>query len=311
MNPEEEFIENEGDYYEDEEYDEDYDEEKDLGPIPEDKEAALLELFAKPLKNSYQNCSRWVASYPDEWDVHSNTICHAALRPIREGINLFASNFDVHEGDEELGERYWDWITGDESPYRSLFENGRPEKIFGTEGTQTGFRMNCTDIVDPKKTTLLYNFCIAMRMIHECSREIRMWDQLVNRGMHPVDALYLGRMISITGDTCVFDDANDGSHWPLWFKSYGNWYNGRSDYNYIDFEKLRTSTPNFEGKSCGQWTTKLKRGFELTDYVTKINPVIVSKGRFSKTEGIPLNEVIEEFLKWVKKHQEVIERNKK
>lgn len=250
--------------------------------------------------------SRWYVRYGKDGREESSdeaTVCHAGLNPPElHGIVVFASNFDVHKGHEEVAERYWSFMTSEKSPWRCLFESAPVEKILAKNGRQSGFFVCPEDANDVNKKTLLYNFCIAMRMIHEEYDTIVGWTKLVDLGMDEVEALFLSRILTIRDDgTCLRTGDNDGSHWPLWFKSYDFW-NMNEKNLYLDFDKLKNGKPNFSGRSCDQWTTK-KVG--ALNPFTPVSPQkVIVKGKFSQRTGMLLDDIIPEFQEWLRNHQE-------
>lgn len=270
-------------------------------------------LFSNPIPT---HLSRWVIGHGKTYREWPDEICHAQLKSIPKDVNLFASNFDVKPGYEVEGLSYWKWMTGPLSPWRCLFEHGTPEKLFFNEDKDgkkriSGFVMNNVDIVDPKKTTLVYNYCIAMRMIGEYSEYIRSWHYFHDMGVPPHLALYLGRMfrpVLNEPELVTMDQRNDGCHWPLWFSGAEYDYS-RSEYKnsrIINFDRLKNANPTFDGKSCNQWCDKYrhKRGESaFSDFTVKVKEQIVSKGRFSKVRGYPVKDILNEFFKWVEEHQ--------
>lgn len=264
-----------------------------------------LERVVKMFSHRHGQTSRWAVGTPGGLRLFPAEICHAALGEIPENVTMFASNFDVAVDMVEKGEAYWQFMIGDQSPYRCLFEHGVPEKLFFKDGCQSGFVMNNIDIVDKEKTTLVYNFCIAMRMVHEYPETIKAWYHFTKeKGMHPVDALYFARMFQPITKAFGFlfnYQNNDGCHWPLWY--HGAEYSANRAGRYIDFDRLYNGQPTFDGRSCNQWTSKPKEEKPLPDFRTKVKSEVVSRGVFTRLEGIPEDAVIAEFLAWKIEYQ--------
>jgi len=216
---------------------------------------------------------------------------------------------------EEAGEAYWQFMTGSTSPYRCLFEHGRPERLFfkpDAEGVvrQSGFVMNNIDIVDPQKTTLVYNFVIAMRMVHEYPETIRSWHGFLKLGMDGVAALYLSRMFVFhhrVPDLLIKNQMNDGCHWPLWFNGAEYEYGASYSYSLLNFDRLYEGRPNFKGKSCAQWTEKgVKKFTGFKDFATTTKMKECQKGVFSNISGYDAAEIIEEFQVWLADYRKTL-----
>lgn len=270
-----------------------------------DDRAMAARLFSERMTQ----ISRWVIVDDRGYHEFPREICHASLREIPESTSFFASNFDVPVGMEVEGEAYWQFMIGPRSPWRCLYEHGQPEKLFFKDGYQSGYVMNIKDITDEKKKTLVYNHCIAMRMIHEYPKVIKSWFLLQRHGLDEIEAFYFAKMFNILEkypNYLVRSQNNDGCHWPLWFRGFEYYLDGPEIYKHLNFDRLYEGRPNFAGKSCHQWTEKV--GGKFSDFLTNIESELIAGGAFSKTYGYPVEPVVKEFKEWMQKYREDIRK---
>lgn len=243
------------------------DEEKQVGKI--------LKMFSERLPlGGGVNTSRWgtveTSGLPT---LQENTICHAGFR-VSKGTLRVASNFDVLPGYEEAAEIYWDFMTSQNSPWRKVFEDKTPEKIFARDGTQSGFWLDGPTAY--KNTRLTKNFCIGMRMIHERPDTIKDFATFVEKGVPPYVALPMSADVRVLGDLCTSSFGNQGSHWPI-----------DDDFSFKKFRDgdAKDSNSSPFGDGC--------LDFSFDKMRAKKKP-----GRFSDKNFYDLDETIETYKKY-------------
>jgi hypothetical protein len=248
----------------------------------------------------------WVVASKQGLSVHIDAPCHAGLR-IPESTTVFASGFNSRQtgkayrasADEEKPgvsdmEKYWSWMTGDNSPWKLLFEKSYPEKITTKKGIIVGF------FLDPEtaheKFRLTYNYCIAMRMVGEERTSIKTWSKLVDLGMRESDALYLSRMIrpysgkkDVGEGKYVLYSSNDSCHWPLTALGYDDHYTKQFSFN---FERFRNGDFDFKvnNEVYGWCTSPLRPDFSLGNVPHEIS---------GYEAYFKIEDVAEVFTKWV------------
>lgn len=207
---------------------------------------------------------------------------------------LMASSFVVLEGYEEIGKRYWGFMTGDKSPWRSLWvlADWKPEPFFSTKhGRQLGFFV----APDGFNFRLCRNYFIAMRMIGEYPDTIKQWAHYVDVGLSEPEALLLARMYrgSTTSTTVLKKDENDGNHWPI----------NRNNFSYkrFLFGRPKLNIPGYYSDSR-VWGEKRASSFIEIDLEN--NKEILFGTRFSKKESYPSAFVAEKFHQFVLKQLE-------
>lgn len=254
--------------------------------------------------------STWAMASEKELIFFIDTACHAALR-IPGNLKLFASCFDtrvtpneyrkkeekgVSEFTKENGEKFWSFMTGENSPWKKLFEKSYPERIEDKDGQLVGFFMDPEMAHQMKGLTL--NYCIAMRMVGEERKSIKTWSSLVDLGMREADALYLSRMIvpaKIKAEEVIglyeSHGHNDTCHWPLLNARYGPSYSKMvASFN---FRAFREGDFNFNmGNETHGWCSAPFR----TDFSLGKVP---SKVVYKHSPYFKLEDVAEEFTKWV------------
>lgn len=167
-----------------------------------------------------QTYATFTTSTPSELLVSVDVPCHATFK-LMEDATYYSSCFDQSwMGSHPAGDAYYDWMTSDSSPWRTLFKYGKPERILPNKNGQGGgFILDAKIGRELKSKWPIYNFMVAMRMVSEEVDSIKTWHTLVDLGLHPADALYLSRMYLLQnyqGSVYLSKyGLNDGSHWPL------------------------------------------------------------------------------------------------
>lgn len=325
MDEDELFIEDDGwDVYEDDDYDDPWDDDEDeelyvnlkdyeeeaVG-IAEDRERAV-NLLRTAIDRTL---TTWFISDKTRMIYRHDYACHAGLveNMLTEPL-VFASCFNARKGLQservrflpnevaandikDVSEKYWDFIMGPDSPWRLLFKIAPPEKITMEDGTLVGFFLEPSTVAKYPKLTL--NLCIAARMIGEERTTIKMWADLVDRGMHPADALYLSRMIKWSTEEgleglVTTRSHNDSSHWPLLFSAY--WKEG-----YFSFERFRNGTPDlseivethywFGSKKYDDWDPSM---------------IETEKKDRMRNRYFTIDEAISSFLAWQDKNGQLV-----
>lgn len=252
--------------------------------------------------------------------VYVDAPCHAGLTAIiTSDLHLLASCFESRDTEkatrkvsiipwcengkliipfEGVAERYWNWTTGPSSPWKTLFQVAPPEAIRDDNEKLIGF------FLEPQLASTypahVLNFCIAMRMIGEERETIKMWDRLVQNGMHEADALYLSRMVCEVDDSELVQytgNSNNSSHWPLSFQRYDQNY---VNHKYFSFDRFRNGNPKFEGNGLEEvryWCDQKK----YPDFSFAGIPAVMGNKR-TYNERFKLEDVISAFYAWQEKH---------
>lgn len=198
----------------------------ELQSISNDEDRArTISIHRKGL--SSDNLATFTVSTPAELRVSIDVHCHASFGLLNDAT-YYSSCYDQRwVGDHPAGDAYYEWLTSDDSPYRSLFTHSKPERILPKGGRGGGFILDAKNVKDFPNKWPLYNFMIAMRMVSEESDSIKTWHTMVDFGLHPADALYLSRMFILQehrGNVYLRKYSNnDGSHWPLSDDTYGSY----------------------------------------------------------------------------------------
>jgi hypothetical protein len=254
--------------------------------------------------------STWAMADDKTLTMFIDAACHAAFR-IPKGMLLLASCFDtrmtknecrkkaengVKEFSKEDGEKFWSFMTGENSPWKKLFEKSYPERIEDENGQLVGFFMNPETAYENKGLTL--NYCIAMRMVGEERRTIKTWSTLVDLGMREADALYLSRMIApVTSEQEEIKGLytehgyNDTCHWPLLNNRYGPSYTKYiGSFNFKAFREGEFNS-SLDNETHGWCTAPFRADFSLARVKNKV------EHRYSSF--FKLEDVVEEFTNWV------------
>lgn len=275
--------------------------------LEKDRERAIAALCSA----TDRTLSTWVVGGEKNLSIYIGQPCHAALQ-IPKGTTLFASCFNTLDTKETTrgdkggafekgeGEKYWSFMTGENSPWKLLFERSYPERI-EKDGELVGFFLD--PVAAHEKFKLCYNFCIAMRMVGEERSTIKTWSELVDFGMREADALYLARMIKPVGEHWGARDSNDSRHWPLLSDIYE--YSG---YNYkytkaFNFKRFREGDYEFghQNEVRGWITAPPRDDFSLGT---------VKKAGTKNYESVfKLEDIISGFTQWVDA-QEIEEKRK-
>lgn len=145
---------------------------------------------------------------------------------------ILASQFSFKLEDKEQSLAFWDFITGSDSPWKALMQNGKPTPITDADGEMIGFsftphQLKCANFRFYK------NFCIATRQVSENPNSIRMWYSLVKLGLDPRDAFLGCTSFSEYEDGKILPNTLQpaGGHWPITISegtsfSYQTWVSG-------------------------------------------------------------------------------------
>lgn len=211
--------------------------ESELIPDNQDRERTISIHQKKLCDNTY---ATFTISSPSELQVSIDVPCHMSLS-LYDDATYYSSCFDQSWiGNHPAYDAYYEWLTSNDSPYRSLFPHSKPERILPKNGKGGGFILDAKNVKHLQNKWPLYNFMIAMRMVSEEFDSIRSWYTMVDLGLHPADALYLSRMFILQeyqrGVYLKKYGNNDGSHWPLSDTEYGN-PNGLTNHSFRRFRE--------------------------------------------------------------------------
>ncbi len=145
---------------------------------------------------------------------------------------ILASNFNFQLKYEEQSLAFWEWITGDESPWRSLMTAGKPSVITDKNDKMIGYSWTAQQL-KTGNFRLFKNFCIAARQVQESSNNIRLWYSLVKIGVDPNDAFLAASYFTESEDGQIYSNNTKflGDHWPVTLSghgafSYQSWISG-------------------------------------------------------------------------------------
>jgi hypothetical protein len=288
--------------------------------IEEDRERARNALLAA----TDRTMATFMVTTPKTIHLEIDGACHASLS-IPKDTQVIASCFEARETEkacrklgpwasaghklhvpfEGVAERYWDWMTGDRSPWRTLFQKERPEAIRDDNGVLIGFFLE-TELAVTYPLHVL-NYCIAMRMIGEEREAIKVWDRLVQTGMHEGDALYLSRMVSEVDDSDLVipsGNLNNTSHWPLAHVRYLSPYKTF----YFSFDRFRNGNPRFDDR-----TNEVAYWCDSPEYLD-FSFAGVKKEKEDKrayVDYFKLEDIIEAFYTWQEKNGQSINQKRK
>lgn len=252
----------------------------------EEQVKAIEKAFAKPLPDPDTGArSRWgiVRSKQKSPKIYRNEVCHASFEVYGDSVRI-ASNFDVRKGYEDAAEVYWDFMTGDKSPWRRVLAGQKPEKIFTESGQQTGFWFDAKPCLSLRLLTK--NFVIAMRMIHEYPDVIRGFATFVDKGIPPYIALPMSKDVTFLDDgSYVEGDGNDGCHWPI------------SIFEGFSFDSFRDGIATNSNSHPFVGAARVKGNFWAQ---TDIKP-IVKTSRFTTFSSYNPTEVEQAYLKYATK----------
>jgi hypothetical protein len=289
-----------------------------LGKIEEDRERARNALLAA----TDRTMSTFMVTTPKTVHLEIDGACHASLS-IPKDVQVIASCFEardvalasrkinlwsngkLHIPFEGVAEKYWEWMTGDNSPWRTLFQKEKPEAIRDDDGVLIGF------FLEPQLASTyplhVLNYCIAMRMIGEERETLKMWDRLVKSGMHEGDALYLSRMVSEVDDSelvTLSGNHNNTSHWPL---SHVKFLSANKTF-YFSFDRFRNGNPRFNDR-----TNEIAYWCDSPEYPDFSFAGIKKEkeDRRAYIDYFKLEDVISAFYAWQEKHGQSINQKRK
>lgn len=244
----------------------------------EELKQSVIQKYSDKVWNDIRYCG-W--SYDDKCVLDKP--CHAGFNGPGEAKHFLSSTFVVLPGYEEVGEKYWQFMSGQDSPWRDLWDDKPPEKFCSTKhGRQMGFFIR-PDVNAP----LCKNYFIAMRMVGEYPDTIRQWAHYVDLGLSGGEALLLSRIYRgsrLTNPTKTGGE-NDGCHWPL---------------NIVNFSYKRFlyQNPRFEpffDRDSLVWGINGAKSFRHVD----LKPSVVESQRFSRSDVYDSKFVVEEFKKFI------------
>ena len=327
MEPEDDFEDDYEDDYDDEGGD-NYEDEDEGGPIEvvnhsrgegdkydpeEDRERA---------KNLLQVPVGALASYfmsgPSRVSMWLRYMCHATFKFIPDD-EIIASCFDSSDVPKGVGEKYWEFLSGKDSPWRDLFQVKPPEPILRPDKSVCGFFLEPTKAKE--YSALAYNFAIAARMISEHPETITIWSEFCNEGVNPADAFFLSRMFSkeyvgpagdgLKEDEYIFSGhMNNNMHWPI-AESEPYWNNEVKKLRYFSFDAFRNGAADHEYAVNDPWgniqSNRLwRRSLKKPEFKLKSLEFRVVKGPYSmNVEVFNKENIIEVFSKTLREDMDV------
>lgn len=272
-------------------------------PLPDTPEVIKCRDFLNKNITVYNRInSTWL--FQGERDSNSgiNSACHAAMRKVNKPKAL-ASAFSVNEERYEDGIKFWNFITSDKSPYRSLMENGI-ELVHEPGVNLKGFILPEETVV-PADSYFLKNFCILMRGIIEWGPCLRAWRCLTEAGLSPEEAFYLCYNFQVhdNGTSVVYrtTDNLNGSHWPL-TDGYGYYSNFIFDWTAWKSGKPNKRSDEMPVNSCWCKLKKLDPNYRpfISERAKYLDVLGITKTKFSQVKILTVDDIVTAFNNWKK-----------
>lgn len=217
---------------------------------------------------------------PGKRVVLKDAVCHAGFVWVPDAL-FHGSMFIETDSNKNLSEQFWNWISGKNSPWKSVLQGIEPV-FHHKSGKRTGWIIDPHEagIHDSKKFIFLKNFAIACRMLNEKEHKIRFWSDAVSYGLNETEAFYLCSFYGKddSNQISAFDDTVTG-HWPL---------------NSTSYKGFRDHNPYYSDTRINQcWGTG-------KSYKASNNLGVERKTRFSKVREIKMSDCINHFNEWKK-----------
>lgn len=231
-----------------------------------------------------------IGNGPKKHSACVNGPCHALLNVI-PNIKVCCGAVNPNREQFEVTMRFLEWLIH-KSPYEDMFKDGF-EIVWGEDDLPKGFIFS-EECCKKFPGDLFKNLFILLRCIQEVHPSFQAWDCLVSNGMHPDDAFFVIRVISLVGDNQFgvgMWQHYDGWHWPIWAQS------GCTEK--FDFDAWYAHKPNLGGRIRIQRYNKfwMTNGTQKAPFEFK-NKLPVKKTRFSKITVADTAYVISEFEKF-------------
>lgn len=222
---------------------------------------------------------------------------------LKNTVYTLASGYSVTQSLDEAATLFWDFISGAHSPWRYIFQYGRPEMLYNSKtGRQSGWILPYTMLNSQSvRWNFVKNFCIACRMPMEKPAQLKLWYKLVSEyAMSAADAYILTSCVSLGGDKATYGGGGQGGgHWPLTFSAMR--YK-----SFVDGQLVALSAPVPELVN-GYWNHATDSTPFLTELPNFIMPEKEAQEEKSGHFGYhvmawPLGDVVRRFYEWRDKH---------
>lgn len=151
-------------------------------------------LYEKEARKFFTDFQRRTCAFgyghPDKGFIPgNNTACHMGFKCPPGATEFYSSLFD-RSGDKILAKRYWDYILGPNSPWKSALKD--IEILLDDKGDYIAFKGS---VNTPSLT--VFNLCLAARTPTESTQKLKAWATLQDDGgFGIIESLYLSSLIS-------------------------------------------------------------------------------------------------------------------
>lgn len=266
--------------------------------LPDTPDVVKCRDFLKKNVQSVGGCKGYAYAI-DVKDYVSSVIdgvCHASFRITGEKFRIAAGGVNPTHDQFVVTMRFLEWVFK-ESPWEIAFRT--PFEVVWRDDLPVGIILS-EETCSKFPSAFIKQIFILFRCIQEHHSQFQAWDSLVTYGMHPDDAFFLCRKVTLSAEN-QFANSNydmiDGWHWPLTFKvNYG------LPNDSFDWDAYYDHNPNFDSKTNG-YGQQYNRFFmkNKKNDIPEFNLTLknqVTKTRFSKVSVIDTAYIQEEFNKW-------------
>ena len=144
--------------------------------------------------------------------------CHGMMRHVKSPVVIF-SKWRYRKNESKIARRYFDWITGPDSPWSPVLPKGDSIEVDGinvfSRDAWWKYGFIWSDL-GKFPNNYLHNFLVASRMLAEWHEHIKDWDDLVeNHGINPEMALLFVTMFNINYSKRCQLSFTPKYDWPL------------------------------------------------------------------------------------------------
>lgn len=222
--------------------------------------------------------------------------CHSMIRSddneksLGKRIVFSAGYFNT----DDRFERWWQWATGPNSPWKALMVNGM-DRIFNDKGVQVAWSIPFESLnLKEIPFNLMKNFAIATRFDMETPGKIQCWIDCVDRGLTGLEAHICTTLFQpVDKELYAVGGSSSralGWHWPFTFTDNS-------------FEALRDGEIKPKSSTInGWWSTN---GTKLAGLTSKLpeGETNVKAGHFSTTiSGVTADRIVNNFNEWKVEH---------
>ena len=182
----------------------------------------------------------------------SGGYCHA-LTHDHPSAKVIGASFTETPENSYMTKMFWDWITGETSPWRLLHPI---HPVYRSNGCINGWYVT-EDVISKVPFNFIKNFMILTRTVTEYAQNFYFWKMLVDSGMDPADAMYLCVYFTLDPKTNKIGNiqrTNNGGHWAITDNYYGKLLKEKAYANLpeywfkFDWKKFRKGGINLDNK---------------------------------------------------------------